>query len=322
MKKSLVINMRIFVTGGKGFIGSHLVRALLDQEHEVTTLSRYHYNSPHPKLKVIQGDLTQSLDNNLLSGIDLLFHCAGEIKDPARMHALHVSGTNKLIDLFLLEAKKRSHPIRWVQLSSVGAYGPPSYPDEARCISEQTDTNPSGPYEETKTLSDELIESNLNQNCEYVILRPSNVIGPDMPNNSLRSLIRMVNKGFFFYIGKPGAIATYIHVNDVVKALLECGFKPEAKNQIFNLSNDCDLEELIDSIALNLNVKKPNLRFPKWFIKIVSNTLGRLPYFPLTNNRTNALISRTTYSTKKINEVLNFKPEKKIPDCMFEFTSK
>ena len=120
-----------------------------------------------------------------------------------------------------------------------------------RLITENSDTNPVNEYEKTKTISDEMVIKSSANSFSYTILRPSNVIGPSMTNQSVRKLIKLVNLRFFF-IGKKDAVCTYVHINDVIRAMLLISFNPKSRNEIFNLSFDCSWEELITQISLLL----------------------------------------------------------------------
>jgi nucleoside-diphosphate-sugar epimerase len=253
---------------------------------------------------------------NFFKNCDILFNCAGEISNPEKMRLLHIDGTLRLINGVYEESVNSKKKIHWIQLSSCGAYGPPAKRDiqENRLITELSKTNPDNEYEKTKTLADELIiSSSDNKRLTYTILRPSNVIGVTMTNQSIRKLIKFVNSGYFFFIGKKDAIATYVHVDDVVNAMILIAENPKAKNEIFNLSNDCSWQDFVFEIASTLNVKTLPLRIPVRFIEnplnIVKFFIGRFIHIPLFT----IFAYRTNYSATKIESYLNFKFTKPMP---------
>ena len=103
---------------GGGFIGKRLVNHHIQQGDQVRLLSR------KPPLKEISaqyflGDLSNlNVDlSSFVDNADILYHCAGEINNEQIMRKLHVDGTQKLVNL------SHGRVGRWVQLSSVGAYG-------------------------------------------------------------------------------------------------------------------------------------------------------------------------------------------------------
>lgn len=289
--------MIVAITGGTGFIGRKLVMRHLAHGHKVRVLSRK--NAVEPSATLCSGGLlNQDELRSFVDGADILYHCAGEIRDQARMHAVHVKGTQHLIDA----ASGRIG--RWVQLSSVGAYGR----QRAGVVTEQTELHPIGTYEVTKVLSDGLVRVAAQGGAfEHVILRPSNVYGSEMSNQSLFGLIGMIQRGRFFFIGLPGASANYIHVDNVAEALMLCGTKPQANDRLFNLSDHRTLETFVDVIADELGRPSPQLRLPEWSVRLPSALLGGIPGFPLTGSRVDALTGRAIYSTASIERELGYR---------------
>jgi nucleoside-diphosphate-sugar epimerase len=150
------------------------------------------------------------------------------------------------------------------------------------------------------------------------IVRPSNVFGASMPNPSLRSLGAMVRRGLFFYIGRAGAVATYVHVDDVVATLLCCGTDPRARGETFNLSNDCLLEEMVGGMASAFGVRKPSLRLPEPFVRSGVYLAAKIAPIPLTQARIDALVARTRYPCLKLEQKLGFAPRLSVPDSIGE----
>ncbi len=293
--------MIIAITGGTGFIGKNLVLRHLAQGDEVRVLSR----RPQGKsglpdaVQWHHGDLSAARElQAFVDGADILYHCAGEIRDEARMRQVHIEGTQHLIHAAAGKIK------RWVQLSSVGAYGQ----RRAGVVTELSELKPCGVYETTKVESDRLIQTAAREGAfEYSILRPSIVYGAEMGNRSLFGMIAMIDRGLFFFIGKPGASANYIHVDNVVEALLLCGAKPDANGQVYNLSDHCTMEHFVAAIAAALGKPTPRLRVPEWPIRQAARLLGKLPRFPLTLARVDALTGRAIYSTDKIGRELGYR---------------
>jgi nucleoside-diphosphate-sugar epimerase len=294
--------MKIAITGGSGFIGRKLVSRHLSQGDELRVLSR-HSSSGDSNMKGLvkwyQGDLlTNEKLESFVDGVDVLYHCAGEIHDENRMRALHVDGSKRLI-------KAATGRIgRWVQLSSVGAYGKKL----DGIVSEQTDLNPSGIYEITKVESDCLVSRAARDGAfECVVLRPSNVYGAEMSNQSLYSFIEMIRRGWFFFIGEQGASANYIHVDNVVEGLLRCGMQAAARGQVYNLSDHRTMEEFVAIITKCLGSTKPTLRLPEWPVRQLIKLLANIKSFPLTAARVDALTGRALYATDKIEKELNYR---------------
>jgi len=295
------VAMIVAITGGSGFIGRKLVMSHLEQGDEVRVLSRRPPEKSElpDSVKWYSGDLSNSADLlPFVDKADILYHCAGEIKDTTKMEALHVDGTARLINM----ATGRIG--RWVQLSSTGAYGQ----HREGIVTEETRLNPKGQYEETKVQADNLVIHAANQGAfNYVILRPSIVYGETMSNRSLFGLIALIQKGWFFFIGQPSASANYIHVDNVVNALLLCGSVAQANGQVYNLSDYRSMEDFVKLITDSLGCKRPHLRIPEVPVRLLIKLLGWIPGMPLTDSRINALTNHTMYDNTKIEQDLGYK---------------
>lgn len=304
----------VLVTGGSGFIGEALLRRLAAAGRPLTVVTRRRDRSFPPGTDVRVGDLAtgEGLDADLLADIGIVFHCAGEVADARLMRAVHVDGTARLLSL---AARRRGQaPLRWVQLSSVGAYGPPSSPGRDRIVDEQTPEAPIGEYEVTKTEADRLLtQAGKDAVVVPTILRPSNVIGPRMRNQALRGIAAMLRRHLFFYIGRPGPVATYVHVDDVAAALMACE-APQAVNHTFNLSSDCLWEDLIARMAARLGAPAPRIRVPETLVRRLVGVAGRAVTLPLTPARIDALVNRTRYPSTKLASVLGFHPALPMPE--------
>ena len=112
----------------------------------------------------------------------------------------------------------------------------------------------------------------------------------------------MINKGLFFFIGKPSASANYIHVDNVAEGLVLCGKISAAKGRVYNLSDYRTIEKLVAIIADSLRKPIPRLRAPETVIRWMVKLCGRLPHFPLTESRMKGLTSRAVYSIERIKQ--------------------
>ena len=301
--------MRVGITGGTGFIGKTLILRHLAAGDTVRLLSRRSiYDMALPNsVQVFDGDLTGPVDFLIpfVDGVHVLYHCAAEIKDQTKMYSVNVKGTKNLC---LAAGHRIGH---WVQLSSVGAYGP----HFSGIVTEQTPLNPVGIYEKTKTVSDQVVTNAAGEGAfTYSILRPSNVFGPSMTNQSLFQMIEMISKGLFFFIGKPGVSANYIHVDNVAEALIRCGKMPRARARICNLSDHRTMEEFVAIIAEELGKPMPRRRLPEILVRWIVKFFGRLPRFPLTESRLDALTNRSLYSTEWIQNQLGYVPKISMED--------
>lgn len=294
-------------------IGRRLVRRHLEKEDEVRVLTRDARAAAtgNPLVRWFVGDL--STGSPVLApfadGADVLYHCAAELQQEGRMSAVNVDGTRHLLDA------AAGRVGRWVQLSSVGVYGPAS----DGLIDEYAPLRPVNEYERTKAESDRIVDA---ASCEgrvvCTVLRPSNVYAPDMSNQSLNALIRMVYRGWFFFVGPAGASANYIHADNVVEALVRCAFDPAASGRVYNLSDHRTMEQLIDAIAHGLGRPVPRRRLPSGPMRALARLAALVPGSPLTPSRVAALTQRSRYPTDRIEADLGYRHVRTLEDGMVE----
>ena len=300
--------MIVCITGGSGFVGTHLVNMHLSCGDEVRLLTRK-TNYSIEGAKVFLGDLTKEEVklNDFLNGADILYHCAGEINNEKLMHSLHVDGTKKLI-------KSAYNKInRWVQLSSVGAYGP----HRDGVITEKTIENPINLYEKTKTISDKIVKES---GLPYVIIRPSAIFGNNMSNQSIFQMCAMIQNRYFIYLGKPNPTVNYIHVDDVVNGMMRSATHVKAVNQTYIINQSLFLEQMVEKLMEGMNCKNKIIRLPVMPFKIIALLSIINKQFPLTYSRIAAMTNRVCYDSMKINKELNFVYESTLEERFLKFS--
>jgi nucleoside-diphosphate-sugar epimerase len=248
-----------------------------------------------------KGDLLSSIDilRRFADGADVLYHCAAELHNSAEMVRTNVQGTQNLA------VAANGVVGRWVQLSSTGIYhriakGP---------IDENALIMPANPYESSKAAADRLLSEAIGHSAIcHTIVRPSNIYGIDMGNQSLFQLIRMIDRGRFFFIGRPGATMNYIHVENIVDALVLCGTTqcPVAGRE-YIVSDHRTIEEFVQIIAATLGTRLPRFRLPEKLVRIGCKFGKVIPGFPLSPSRIDALTGRVTYCTGRIQNELGYK---------------
>ncbi len=295
--------MQVAITGGRGFIGSILVKHHLQHGDDVRILTRKvesHPDDSSTQLEIYHADLTKQSKvlNDFVDGVDVLYHCAGESNNEDLMYQTHVEGTKYLI---AVAAGKIG---RWVQLSSVGVYGQ----QFKGSVREDSELKPVGTYETTKMLSEQLVmDAGNEKSFSWIILRPSTVYGSTMTNQSLHQLVSIINRSQFFFIGRAGASANYIHVDNVIQALYLCAScESRYLGRVYNVSDYVHLEDFVTMISDNLGLANFSLRIPEWPIRFITRILENIPGFPLTTSRINALTNRANYPITKISNDLGY----------------
>lgn len=308
--------MIVAVTGGTGAVGARLVERHLRQGDIVRVLSRRAAAAP-AGVEAFQGDL--AADGPALArfanGADILYHCAAETRDTARMTEVNVEGTRRLV------RAARGSIGRWVQLGSVAVYGTP----RAGVITEDTPASPVTVYGHGKAAADGIVmEAAAGGAFSCAILRPAKIFGAGLEGGNtaiLRRLIGAIDKGLFFFIGPPGAVAHYAPVDGVVEALTLCGRSGQAANRAYNLSDDRTMETFVGAIAAALGRACPSLRLPEAPVRLLAKALGWMPGFPLTGARVEALTGRADFSGERIARELGYRPPVTVEQALRELVA-
>lgn len=222
---------KILVTGGTGFIGSHLVEELVRNNLEVRIIARNKKKSVQlfgDTVECIEGDILEtSKIEKAIEGVDVVFHLAsiinvGNVPDEF-YYKVNVEGTENLLRACLKKGVKKI-----VFSSSVNVYPPLSnspFTEDSMC-------DPDEILGKTKLEAENRIKKICeNSDLEFINLRIARVYGPR--DFSLLKLFRQINSGFFLMIGKGKGIIQPVFVKDVVDALILSLEKEEIKNETF-----------------------------------------------------------------------------------------
>jgi nucleoside-diphosphate-sugar epimerase len=137
-----------------------------------------------------------------------------------------------------------------------------------------------------------------------------------MTNQSLFQLIETIRRRRFVFIGKKGASANYIAVDNVVDAMISCGTAQQSSGRVYNISDYLPIETFIAAIADALGVQRPRIRLPELPLRMVARALGGMRHMPLTESRVNALVNRCIYSNERIEKELGYAHRVSMEDCL------
>jgi UDP-glucose 4-epimerase len=209
------------VTGGSGFIGSRLVRALLDEGATVTVADQREF--PDSRVRTVSGDLTDPTvrDAVVADGTEVIVHLAAvtsvlrSMDDPVGTHRMNVEVTAGLLELARLRGTGR-----FLLASTNAVTGDVG----SRPISEDIPLRPLTPYGSTKAAAEMLLSGySASYGLTGAALRFANVYGPGMANKDsfVPRLMRAAAEGRGVQIYGDGTqLRDYVHVDDVVQAIL------------------------------------------------------------------------------------------------------
>lgn len=176
--------MKYLVTGGAGFVGSHLIEQLLAEENEIVCLDdfstgkRTNIAKFADRISIVEGDIRNpQLVRNAVKGVESVFHLAAQIsvnrstKEPLFDASVNIEGA-----INLLEAVRQSSAKRIVYVSTGGAiYGEP----DVLPASEETIEAPISPYGISKLVAEKYLKWFYDvYGISYSIIRPANIYGP------------------------------------------------------------------------------------------------------------------------------------------------
>ena len=208
--------MRVLVTGGHGFVGSHLVERLLDGGVEVRLLYR-HAGWPQVHagrdLEIVRGDLRDAAARRAaVEGVDEVFHLAALTRARTRRHMLE---TNAAATEALLEAAADAGVAgRFVLVSSLAAAGPAP---AAAPLHEAEPPRPVSWYGESKAAAERAC-ARYAARLPITVVRPPAVYGPR--DQDFVALFQAVTKGLGLVLGAPDRTYSLVHVHDLADALL------------------------------------------------------------------------------------------------------
>lgn len=257
--------MKALVTGATGFIGSHLVEALLQRGVQVRCLLRKTSDLKWLKDLPIERTLGDCIDKISLAeavkGVDQVFHLAGITKAVKEKTYFEINafGTENLI-CACLENNPRLQ--KFVYLSSQAAAGPCRNGNKKK---ESDLCQPVSPYGQSKRLGEELAIAHA-QELPLLILRPCAVYGPR--ERDIYPFFKLLSKRIKPCLSGEGRHISLCYVDDIVQAVLLAAQSEEPSGEIFFLSDGQDyrLEEVGDIMAQAMGVNAIGVRVPGWVI--------------------------------------------------------
>jgi dihydroflavonol-4-reductase len=306
--------MNILVTGGTGFIGSHLARALVTNGHDVRCLVRKISDLQRLQdltIELAYGDIldTNSIDR-ALNGIDAVYHLAGILGSwglaDETYWAINFQGTKNM-----LQAATRHNVGRFIHCSTAGVTGPAAVIPQ----DESFPYNPSNIYELTKAEAEKLALRFYSDNgLPVVVIRPEFIYGPG--DRHTFGLFKTIQQHAFILIDGGRAFWHPTYIDDLTYGF-QCALEnPGAIGQVYIIAGDryISIHDLSQIIADGLGVSRPRASIPRNLAFIMANAIQYVGDAfkldpPLTVPRVRTLCRSGGCSTAKATKEIGYKPQ-------------
>lgn len=275
----------LFVTGGTGFLGHHLLPALVAQGHHVRALVRnptQHTWLNTLPIEIVRGDI---LDRDALArgadGADAIIHAAGIFRfwgHPYEFERVNVGGTHAII-----EAAQAARCPRLIHISTIYLIG---QPPRDRVIDETYPPNPAEPYQRSKLHAEQCILAQ--SNTPAIILRPGAFYGPGSDYAFNRLFFHDPMRGIIMQLNGGRYIILPVYVADVARAVI-AALTRGTPGEVYHICDDpISHRDAYDTICREAQLWFPRLTLPDWtglaashVLEAIARFTHREPFYPL-----------------------------------------
>ena len=306
--------MKVLVTGGTGFVGSHLVSRLVKEGQSVRTLVRKTSNIDYLRRLNVEIHVGDVIDKKsvraAVKGVDLVYHIAAlfrQARFPDEVFwQVNVEGTQNM-----LEASHKERVKRFVHCSTVGVLGHIADPP----ADETYPYNPGDVYQRSKCEGEKIaLKFCRDKKFPVVVARPTAVYGPgDM---RLFKLFRYVSSGRMIILGNGKPFYHLVYVEDLVTGFELCAQKENAVGKVYILGGNkyLTLNELVNLIAKVLGVSLSKIHLPVSPFKVLGMLCEKvcIPLKiepPLHRRRVDFFTKSRAFDISRAKEELGYKPD-------------
>ena len=247
----------VLVTGGAGFIGSHLADRLVSDGCAVTVLDDLSTGDPEnlpSDVELVNGSVAdESVYKTLPTDIDTVYHLAGQssgeasFDDPGRDFRSHVVGTFNL-----LQWCQKNDIDRVVYASSMSVYGDPEY----QPVDESHPVDPKTYYAAGKLAAEAYLSLFDNLGVNTTVLRLFSVYGPNQNLDNMKQgmvsiyLTFMLEEDHVLVKGSLDRFRDFVYIDDIVDAFTAVAANPQTHGEVYNVATETrtEVRELIDTM--------------------------------------------------------------------------
>lgn len=304
----------ILVTGATGFLGSELVRQLLQQGKPVRALKRASSIIPailseHTSIDWRVGDVLDYYAlREAMEGITDVYHCAALIsfrkEDKKKMLKVNVEGTAHLVNLCLQNNVRKLVHASSITTIGQNKNGEPSNEDDHWQFN-KTQSN----YSISKYESEMEVFRGIAEGLNAVIVNPSIIIGKNAGDEGSGQLFETVRKGLKYY---PGGSCGLVDVDDVARIMIQLMDSDIQPDRFIINSENVTYQDLFTSIATGYGLTPPGIKLSPWIAKIsfLASSFAKAVTGKengITKEILDSAFKTPKYSNRKITQALNIR---------------
>lgn len=262
--------MKILITGGGGFQGSHLAESLVKQGHKVTVLnthseaSQTNLSKIKDKISIVFGSITdKEVVDKCVRDKDVVFHLAAHInvdeslKDPLVFFYANILGTYNVLEAV------RKYGCRLILTSTCEVYGDGHTLKAGEKLNETAELKPNSPYASSKAAADRVAYSYYKSfDIDLTIVRPFNIFGERQKSGLFGALIpivvaRAMRGDDLTIFGEGDATRDYSHVSDIIQAYNLILKNKNLKGKVINIASGTNtaVKDIVEYVAKKFKVK-------------------------------------------------------------------
>lgn len=302
--------MKVFITGGSGFIGSHLVNCCLDKKWSVHVLSHKSSIPREKECQVYSGDICDfSFLKKALWGKEVLIHSAAalgsSIRDKREFFRVNSEGTQTLF-----KAAWEAGIKKIIHFSSAGVLGAVRKGDIA---AEDYPLNPQTSYDQSKLEGEYVALEWAQRGMNVIVVRPGWVYGPG--DNRTFKLIKAIARNRFILVTRGEATQTPVYIDDLVQGIF-LSLDKGRPGETYHLAGAevVKVKEMVETIAWATKTKLPPFSLPLWPVKQSALILEKLFYLlkkepPLSSSQLSFFLHPKPLSIHKACRELGYHPQ-------------
>ncbi len=310
------MSKKVLITGGTGFLGCHLARALLKNGYTVTLydLAPLDAKDLIGKVNVVISDIRdKDKIEKVLSGIDYVVHAAAALPIQVKkdiIFSINIDGTKTV-----LEASLKNKVKRLVFISSTAVYGVPRHLPET----EEAPLDPIGYYGESKIAGEDLCREYMKKGLQINIIRPKTFLGPERLGVFQLWFEAIFTGRRVYLLGNGENKYQLLSVTDVAEAIMKA-LESKATNEVFNIGAKefGTWKSDLGSVISYAKSKSKITGFPVLPSQLMLGVLEKLDLSPIAAWHYKTIPVDSYVSIEKAEKLLGWHPKKSNSQLLLE----